>query len=311
MSRLPLNTLPTFRTVAQLENLRAAAEQLHLTHSALSQQIRLLEEHLGHALFDRQGRRLVLNPAGRALLSAVEAALEQLDDGVRAAAAIASGQEQRLRLTLMPSFAQRWLLPRMGRWRSLHPDIVLEIEATQRVIDLPREGFHVALRVGAGQWRGLVAERLIESPLVALGTPSTARRLRQNGLDALCDEPLLGSAPEWERFLALAGVKLTVKPVADFNDGSLMLQATEQELGIALVPELLAADALRDGRLERLSPIQLADADADAYWFVYPPALAGWPPLLAFRAWLHQELEASRLALHAPAMQDAARGTSR
>src|SRR5215831_7128624 len=112
MSRLPLNTLTTFRTVAETQNLRSAAEQLHLTHSAVSQQIRGLEERLGFDLFERRGRRVVLNAAGEALLRSVRAALAQLDDGVQAAAAAGSDTPQRLRITVLPSFAQRWLLPR-------------------------------------------------------------------------------------------------------------------------------------------------------------------------------------------------------
>ena len=91
MARLPLNTLATFRAVAESQNLRAAAQTLHLTHSAVSQQIRGLESSLGFALFDRRGRRVVLNAAGQALLRSVQAALVQLDDGVQAAAAAASG----------------------------------------------------------------------------------------------------------------------------------------------------------------------------------------------------------------------------
>src|SRR5258707_10741112 len=91
MSRLPLNTLTAFRSVAELQNLRAAADVLHLTHSAVSQQIRGLEERLGFALFDRRGRRVVLNPAGQALLRSVQGALSLLDDGVQAAAAAAGG----------------------------------------------------------------------------------------------------------------------------------------------------------------------------------------------------------------------------
>jgi len=99
MGRLPLNTLSAFRSVAELQNLRAAAEVLHLTHSAVSQQIRGLEEQLGFDLFDRRGRRVVLNPAGEALLRGVQAALAQLDDGVQAAAAAANGAAQRLAWT--------------------------------------------------------------------------------------------------------------------------------------------------------------------------------------------------------------------
>src|SRR5687768_12051957 len=130
MARIPLHTLPAFRTVAQLQNLRAAADTLHLTHSAVSQQIRGLEEQLGFALFERRGRRIVLNAAGEALLRIVAPALAQLDHGVQAAAAAASGSAQRLRVTTLPSFAQRWLLPRIGRWRERHPQMALEIDAS-------------------------------------------------------------------------------------------------------------------------------------------------------------------------------------
>ena len=165
MARLPLNSLPAFRTVAQLQNLRAAAESLHLTHSAVSQQIRGLEEQLGFALFERRGRRVVLNAAGEALLRSVEPALAQLDDGVQAAAAAASGSAQRLRVTTLPSFAQRWLLPRIGRWRERHPTLALETDASHQVVDLQREGFHAALRQGRGPWAGLESERLFEGPM--------------------------------------------------------------------------------------------------------------------------------------------------
>ena len=179
MARVPLNTLPAFRAVAELQNLRAAAEVLHLTHSAVSQQIRGLEEQLGFALFERRGRRLVLNPGGEALLRSVQGALAQLDDGVQAAAAAASGAAHRLRVTVLPSFAQRWLMPRMGRWRERHPHLALEIDASQHLVDLQREGFHAALRYGAGPWAGLESEQLFTPPVrkIVVGSPSAARRL--------------------------------------------------------------------------------------------------------------------------------------
>lgn len=293
MSRLPLDTLPAFRAVARLGHLRGAAETLHLTHSAVSQQIRLLEQRLGFELFDRRGRRIVLNSAGAALLRAVEPALDGLDAGVRAAAAAAGALEQRIRLTLLPSFAQRWLLPRMARWRARHPDIGLELHTSQQIVDLQREGFHAALRQGAGAWRGLVAEELIDSPLIAVGAPAAAARVAGGGTVALLDEPLLGSAALWERWFALAGHRLSVQPVASFNDAGLMLQAAEQDIGIALARELLAADALREGRLARLSPTAMPDDTAFAYWLVVPPELQDWPPIEALRSWLREELARS------------------
>ena len=293
--RLPLNTLIAFRAVAELENLRAAAEAMHLTHSAVSQQIRGLEEQLGFALFDRRGRRVVLNAAGQALLRSVQSALALLDDGVQAAAAAAGGAAQRLRVTVLPSFANRWLMPRMSRWRERHPDLPLEIEASIRVLDLQREGFHAAVRQGKGPWAGLDSERLWEQPpIIIVGSPSAARRLQGAQPEALAREPLLGDDDMWNDWFAAAGLRTNVRTVAVFNDAGLMLQAAEQNLGLALSRDLLAADALREGRLVRLSPISIMPADALPYHLVYPPGMRGWPALAAFRDWLSDELDRSR-----------------
>ena len=299
MSRLPLNTLTAFRTVGELQNLRAAAEVLHLTHSAVSQQIRGLEEQLGFQLFERRGRRVVLNPAGDALLRSVQTALSQLDDGVQAAAAAASGATQRLRVTVLPSFAQRWLLPRMGRWRERHPGLALEIDASNQLVDLPREGFHAGLRVGRGPWAGLESERLFDvpMPLIVVGSPAAARRLLGAQPEAFAREPLLDDAELWQRWFVAAGLRTQVTTVAVFNDAGLMLQAAEQNLGLALSRELLAADALHDGRLVRLSPVSITYEHAHPYHLVYPPGLRDWPPLVALRQWLHDELDLSRKSL--------------
>jgi LysR family glycine cleavage system transcriptional activator len=299
VSRLPLNTLTAFRAVAELQNLRAAADVLHLTHSAVSQQIRGLEEQLGFALFERRGRRVVINPAGRVLLASVKSALAQLDDGVQAAAAAASGAAQRLRVTVLPSFAQRWLLPRMSRWREQHPAIALEIDASQQLVDLQREGFHAGIRMGTGPWPGLESDRLFDAPVgfIAVGSPSAARQLLGAQPEALAREPLLGEKDMWERWFAAAGLRVQVTPVADFNDAGLMLQAAEQSLGLALAREVLAADALRDGRLVRLSPHAISYEDAHPIHLVYPPGLREWAPLAALRRWLREELERSRREL--------------
>ncbi len=295
--RLPLNTLPAFRAAARRQNLRAAADDLHLTHSAVSQQIKLLEGQLGVQLFDRRGRSLVLNAAGSALQRAVETALDTLADGARAAQQAGSGVAPQIRLTVLPSFAQRWLLPRMGRWHAKYPDIALEINTSQSLVDMGREGFHAGLRAGTGPWRGLQAERLMDAALIAVAAPARVARLATLPAAALAQEPLLGEAGEWAHWLAQLGVTLKAKPVASFNDGGLLLQATEQDLGLALVRELLAADALLDGRLARLPGPPLADAESATYWIVFPPELADWPPLRTLRAWLHAEMAQSREAL--------------
>ncbi len=298
MAHLPLQTLPAFRAAAKLQNLRAAADELHLTHSAVSQQIRVLEEQLGFSLFERIGRRIALNAAGQALLSSVEPALAQLDDGVQAAAAAAAGTELRLRITVLPSFAQRWLLPRIARWRDTHPEIAIEVNTSQQVVDLQREGFHAALRQGDGDWAPLISERLIDSPLVVVGSVATARRLLGQGAAALAHEPLLGQRALWEQWFAAAGLpRQRVKPVATFNDSGMLLQAAEQGLGLALGRELLAAEAFQDGRLVRLHDLALSADSNDGYFFVYPPALQSWPPITALRRWLADELERDRRSL--------------
>ena len=292
--------MPAFRAVARKATLRAAAEELHLTHSAVSQQIKQLEVQLGFQLFERRGRRVVLNAAGTALLRSVEPALAQIDDGLRAALAVSCGAEQLIRLTLLPSFAQRWLLPRMPQWREQHPDIALELETSQRVLDLQREGLHCALRQGAGQWAGLVSERLADSPLIVVGAPSYALRLRGRGPEALAEEPLLGSAKLWDRWFEQLGMKVATQPVASFSDAGLMLQAAEQGMGITLGRGLLAADALCEGRLVQLAPQTLADDAVYAYWIAYPGALTEWPPLVALRQWLHAQMALSLRRLQAP-----------
>jgi LysR family glycine cleavage system transcriptional activator len=230
----------------------------------------------------------------------VQGALALLDDGVQAAAAAAGGESQRLRVTVLPSFANRWLLPRIGRWRERHPELPLEIDASIRAIDLQREGFHAAVRQGKGPWAGLESERMFEQPpVIVVGSPSAARRLLGAQPEALAREPLLGDNDLWKEWFAAAGLRTNVSTVAVFNDAGLMLQAAEQNLGLALSRELLAADALCDGRLIRLSPISLMHADMHPYHLVYPPGLRDWPSLASFRDWLFDELGSSLRTLRA------------
>ena len=308
---LPLDVLPTFAAVADAGSMRAAGEALHLTHSAISQQIRLLEERLGFAVFARQGRGLVLTPAGQRLLDSTRSALALLADARQDAARLATGAEPVLRMAVLPSFAQRWLMPRMGRWRAAHPGLRLELIASMETIDLRQEGLHVAIRHGSGNWRGLRAEPLIQSPRVALGSPAAAARLAEQGLAAIAREPLLGSAELWRQWFAQAGLTPlpAIQTVAAINDAALMLQVVEADVGLALIRDLLAADALLDGRLVRLSPHALHESAGDAgfdptvFWLAWREELSDWPPVQALRDWLQSELAESRrqLALAAAA----------
>ena len=295
MSRIALGMLPAFVEAARAENLRAAAEVLSLTHSAVSQQISALEERLGYPLFERRGKRLVLNDAGKTLLRHVEPALAQIRQGIQAASTVAAGTTQTLRLTMLPSFAQRWFVPRMGSWQKKYPDITLEIETSLNLIDLQREGFHAGIRTGEGPWPGLVAQRLYDgrTHIVALGSPEAVARMPAVTPAEVARQPLLGSADLWLRWFATAGLQVPVTVAATFHDISLMLMAAEQGLGLALARDLLAADAIRDGKLLKLCDISFVHENAYPHRLVYPPALAEWPPLQALIAWLHDEFAAS------------------
>jgi len=301
-SRLPLQYMAAFRAVARGENVRAAAEQLHLTHSAVSQQIRALEAQIGFPLFQRAGRGIQLNAAGRALQSALEKAWTELELGLRAASAADGSRMQSLNITCTPSFAQRWLIPRLGRWQAAHPDITLKLFTLQRIIDLEQEGFHLALRQGAGPWPGLVNEVMMESRQIVVAAPALAQRLMNAPLQTLAGESLLGDAEQWTQWFAQAGLACRVVPSASFNDGGLLVQAAEQGMGVALARELLCADALLDGRLQRLPGPTLDGMSQRRYHIVYPPALREEPALRTLCEWLHAEMaeSASRLQAMAP-----------
>lgn len=297
MRRLPLQYLAAFRAAALTQNLRAAGEQLNLTHSAVSQQIRALETQLDFPLFDRQGRRVVLNAAGQALLRSVERAYQALDEGLRAASAAHGVVQRSLRITALPSFAQRWLMPRLGRWHARYPEVTLEIESSQRVVDLDREGFDLALRQGLGPWPGLVSEPLFDTSLLPVAAPALAHQLIGQPLASLAQAPLLGDAAPWESWFEQAGLRCQVLPMANFNDFGLLLQAAEQGMGVGLVRELLAADALLDGRLVRVAPRHAVLKEPQRYHIVYSPARTDEPALRAFIDWLHEETAQSRAAL--------------
>lgn len=298
MSRHPLSSLPAFVEAARAKSLRAAGEALHFTHSAISQQIATLEERLGYPLFDRRGKKLILNAAGAALLREVAPALEQIDRGFLASAQTANDVEQALRLTMPTSFAQRWLLPRIGNWRKTHPDIQLQITPSNEVLDLHRHGFHAAIRVGTGSWPNLTEHPLYDRPsrLIALGSPAAVARMQQPVTpEKMALEPLLGYQELWDCWFAAAGTAISPEVCGTFKDVSLMLQAAEHDLGLAVARGLLAADAIRDGRLVKLCAASFEYESATPHRLVYPPSLAGWPPLEALITWLHDEFQQSSL----------------
>ena len=293
---LPLQTLRAFRQAAQAQNLRAAAEQLNLTHGAISQQIRLLEERLGVALFDRVGRGVRLNAAGAALLARVQQALALLEAGEREARAQGQAPQRVLRVSMLPSFAQCWLLPRLSRWQRAHPGWRLAIDARQTVVDVLGPGVDVAIRYGQQPWAGAVAKALGQECLLPVASPSQADALR--GLDAadLLRFPMLAGTAGWELWLRPAGVvEPPPEPVASFNDAGLLLQAAEVGLGLALARGVLVLDRLREGRLLPLHPLTVPSPRS--YWLVASEPSWQRPEVQALHAWLLAQLAESEREL--------------
>lgn len=285
--RIPLHILPTFVIAAQLENLRAAAQQINLTHGAVSQQIQQLELAIGCPLFDRHGRGVRLNIAGRELLAVAEPALLALQQGVNRVRRIAASQK--LRISVLPSFAHYWLLPRLADFYLAYPGITLDIDASLAIQDLGRKGFDAAIRIGDGQWPGVQAQRIASGEVLPVASPELARQW-QEAFDAGDEQiPLLEhDATPWHSWFQDHGQTGAGQQLALFNDAGLLLRAAEQGFGIALVKAMLASDAIAEGRLVSLAAARRL-SDNDTY-LVWPNTVGMTPAVKTLLHWLQQQL---------------------
>ena len=289
----PLNALRAFEAVARHASMARAAEELHVTPAAVSQQVKQLEDILGKPLL-RRGKALALSDAAQAALPLLSDAFDRLE---RAASQLRAGaQDGPLVVSTPPAFAARWLVPRMEGFESRHPDIELRLLATHRLVDFALEDVDAAIRFGGGDYPGLHAERLMAESIIAVAAPVLA-----NGIATVADiagKPLLKDEwhtanrafPEWEAWFAARGVALQGPlRVRRFGDSSLTLQAAASGLGVALAWHSLVADDLKAGRL-----VRLLDEALDtrlAYHLVLPPARLKLAKVAAFRAWLLAEAQ--------------------
>jgi LysR family glycine cleavage system transcriptional activator len=291
MTRLPpLSALRAFDAVARLGSLTRAAETLHLTHGAISHQIKSLEGELGAALLERVGRGVRLTSHGERFAVHVRAALDRLAAGVQEVRAHA--HTRRLRVSVVPSFAARWLLPRMARFIAAHPAIDLEVSATHVLVDFQRDEVDVGIRHGMGDWPGVVAEPLFGETWFPVCSPRLARgRLPRRPADLARYVLLRGEGEPWQRWFAAAGLdwpEPTRGPL--FNDSAHMMQAAAEGHGIALARESLLGNDLATGALVRL--FDIAVPAPMRFFLVHAPGTANAPKVEAFRAWLQAELAA-------------------
>jgi LysR family glycine cleavage system transcriptional activator len=238
MSRPPLDQIDAFVIAARLGNLTRAAEAMHLTVSALSHRMRLLEQRVGQQLLARGPRGVVLTPQGRRLFDAVAEPIEAIEHALRRLDARTSNL---LTLSLIPSMGTAWLVPRLPGFLSRHPELGLSLQSSTHVVDFEREPVDAALRLGGGQWPGVTAEFLFDEWITPVASPDFIARHGKPSLAGISTLPLLGDPGDrWRDWFAAFGGNAPARYVAVFDDTETLHQAAAQGLGIALARQTLA-----------------------------------------------------------------------
>lgn len=287
MPQPSLRNLQVFEAAARFQNFRQAAEALYLTPGAVSRQVRALEAELGVALFERVGRQVLLTEGGHRLYEAVAQGMQIMFDAAAALHRDAAGGRAHVVVTVLPSFASRWLVPRLQGFYDRHPNISVELVATIAPIDLSESSIDLGIRYGRGPWPGVTARRLAREylfPVAAAAGIKGHRRLPQSAADIL-RYPRLNPYEHWGAWQRRAGI-LTAPAQAgpSYDDTGLMLQAAEAGQGVAIGRSWLVQDAINEGRLLRLpGPRMVAPR---AYFLVQPQGRAMSPAAQAFATWI-------------------------
>jgi LysR family glycine cleavage system transcriptional activator len=293
----PLNALRAFEAAARHLNFSRAADELSVTPGAVSQQIQNLEDYIGAALFKRTPKGLLLTDAAQIALPALREAFDRLAEAASMLTAAVDGR--RLTVSVAPSFAAKWLVPRLGKFETAHPLVDVWVSAGMELVDFASGEVDVAIRYGAGRYPGLESQRLMQETVLAVASPELLATNPLATLDDLAHHILLHdgspdadpSCPDWTMWLAARGVKgVDGQRGPRFNQSSLVIEAAAGGRGIALAKRTLAQADLDAGRL--VTPFQDATAVDFAYHVVYPKAKGRLPQVKAFIGWLTAEAEA-------------------
>lgn len=299
MRRLPpLNAMRAFEAAARHLSFTRAAEELHVTQAAVSHQIKALEEHLGMALFKRQNRNLLLTDAGQSYFPALRDAFDRIDGATNKLKERDTGGV--LRVSTFTSFAAKWLVPRLGRFGSQHPDIEIRLAINDSMSDFNTDGIDVAIRYGSGNYKGLTVERLLTEVVFVVCSPALAEGpIPLNAPADLAQHTLLhDDLPEdWDTWLEAAGLDpkgaaFRSKRDLVFNHSEMVLQAAAEGLGVALGRSVLLADDLAAGRL--VKPFDLELPVKSAYYFVCQQGAISRPKVKAFRDFMFAEVQRAR-----------------
>lgn len=283
-----MHALQGFVAAARAGNLSRAAEAMHLTVSALSHQIKALEERMGCRLFVRGSRGISLTDDGKRLLDRIAPHLDAIELAMRP---FAARRDNVLRLSLVPSMASAWLVPRLGAFLAQHPQLEISLQSSVALVDFARDAdVDAALRSGSGHWPGLIAEYLFDEALVPVASPALVAKLGEPSLQDLHRWPLLGDpGGHWERWFTHFGTPRPTRYVANFDDSEALHRAAVEGVGVALA-RMTRARPLVENRLLVTLTGQWLRTDY-AHFLVYPPRSAAHAGLQAFRAWLLEQAQ--------------------
>jgi LysR family glycine cleavage system transcriptional activator len=292
MARPPLHALLGFAAAARAGNLTRAAESMHLTVSALSHQIRSLEERLGRRLFERGSRGVSLTADGQHLMARVAPHLDALDQALRP---YGPRHDDVLTLSVTPSVASAWLVPRLGDFVAAQPQLEISLQSTGAVVDFDREtDIDAALRIGKGQWPGVTSEHLFDEWVTPVASPELVAKRGMPDLSELHTWPLLGESYDsnelWLSWFARHGGEAPARYVASFDDTETLLRAAASGVGVTLARLARARLLIKSGQLVRLTDARMRTDYA--HYLVYPQRSADHSGLSAFREWLHAQARA-------------------
>ncbi|MBP0465080.1 LysR family transcriptional regulator [Roseomonas sp. PWR1] len=290
---LPLRAIAVFHAAARAGSLTRAAQELGVTPSAVSQQVSALEVQLGTALLTRQGRRIALTEAGQRYLEMIAPHVERIAEATRYVRGSLSSGSLILRAT--PSFATKWLLPRLPAFLDAHPEIELRVDATNEPTDFAREGVDLEVRHGEGDWPGLVVEPVAEEVFLPVCAPALAApgSLRAEELGAHRLIHSVKSQVKWAAWFAAAGTPMPAARRVLFDRSHMAVDAAIAGMGIALESTLMMGDAMADGRLA--CPVAAPPAiRRTTQWLVCPADRMRRHRVRAFADWLRAEALAWR-----------------
>lgn len=294
MSRAPLMALQGFVLAARAGNLSRAAAQMNLTVSALSHQIRGLEERLGRRLFERGPRGVALTADGARLLDVIGVPLESIEHALQQYHA---PRDNALTVSLLPSMASAWLVPRLPRFVARHPQIELNLQSNGALVDFDREPVDVALRYGPGRWPGVQAEHLFDEWLTPVASPALLKRHGRPRLHEVGQWPLLGDpSHSWKEWFEQFGGQLPRRFVTHFSDREALQRAAGEGLGVAMIRLTMARPLLDNGMLVTLFDERMRSQYQ--HYLVYPPRVRGQAAFEAFRAWMLEEARVYAAAEH-------------